>query len=61
MVPPESLSQYLSNEYQCYGVKHVKLTVKINSLNRKKIEIVNIFEKRAPLQNPGDALCLSDN
>jgi hypothetical protein len=20
MVPPESLSQYLSNEYQCYGV-----------------------------------------
>jgi hypothetical protein len=21
MVPPESLSQYLSNEYQCYGVQ----------------------------------------
>jgi hypothetical protein len=23
MVPPESLSQYLSNEYQCYGVSKV--------------------------------------
>jgi hypothetical protein len=30
MVPPESLYQYLSNEYQCYGV----------SMSRK---ITNIF------------------
>jgi hypothetical protein len=41
MVPPESLSQYLSNEYQCYGVS-------IESSNYQYILHNDFGDKRRP-------------
>jgi hypothetical protein len=51
MVPPESVSQYLSNEYQCYGVIKLPIFFCILILVTK----VDLRPKRVK----PDILCLS--